>query len=196
MHITYEFVTNTIRFRADIDQRSNANNPAKFTLADIDQRITALRDESKQIEDIYKQLAQYVQENSLLVFDNAFVRYLEYFIELEKGQNTTGGNSANVIQNLQKMKTDFEEHVQQFRSVLESLSSTERQRKCALKPENIIDLVKTLFNLPINGRSIREQVDIIAENQENIHHRKEQQVVLSAKADNSQVMKDLIELLS
>lgn len=166
-----------------------------MTLADIDQRITDLRQEAKTIEDIYKQLAEFLQANSMLPFDDAFVDYLQYFIEEENGKRAMGADNANVIENLNRMKNDFEDHIKRFKAALQPLPNFERQKRTALTPENIIDLINRIFGLPINGGQIRAQVDGIGVGQGQILRRKECRVQLPEQAGQSRVMQELIRIL-
>ncbi|CAF1268032.1 unnamed protein product [Adineta steineri] len=65
-----------------------------------------------------------------------------------------------------------------------------------VKPDEIFILVKTLFELPITGKQIKQQVDGIRISQIRSNAQRETFVELSAKAASSKVMLELKEIVS
>ncbi|CAF4234157.1 unnamed protein product, partial [Rotaria sordida] len=65
-----------------------------------------------------------------------------------------------------------------------------------LKPDEIFPLVGTLYRLPINGSQIREQVNGLKLNQENLSAKREIFVQLPAKANSSKVMLQFKNIIS
>ncbi|CAF1061259.1 unnamed protein product [Adineta steineri] len=65
-----------------------------------------------------------------------------------------------------------------------------------LKPDEIFILVETLYELPITGKQIRQQVDGIRIGQARTGAQRETFVELPAKAASSKVMLELKEIVS
>ena len=113
-----------------------------------------------------------------------FLDYLRYFIREEQMKQNEGASNADVIANLEKMMADFISDMEAFKKALQDQSDTATSTK-ELLPENIFDLVGTLYELPITGQQIRQQVEGIRIGQENYSAKRENYVELPAKAADS-----------
>jgi len=171
-HITYEYVTNLTHLNE------------KCSLTDIDKRISDLRNEKTQIEDVYKQLSKFLCANAILPLNDEILGYLRYFIRDEQMKKNN-----DVVQGLEKMMKDYEEEMNLFKETIKNDKDSSKSQD-VLQPEEIFPLVGTLYRLPINGRKIREQVDGLKITQENIGRKRENYVQLPTKANNSNVMRE------
>ncbi|CAF1126771.1 unnamed protein product [Rotaria sp. Silwood1] len=166
-----------------------------MSLSDIDQHISKLREEERQIQDVYKKLARYLHANAILPINDDFPDYLRYFIREEQMKQSAGARNAEVITNLEKMMADFISDMERFKKTIEdqrnSANATEN-----LRPENIFTLVGTLYHLPINGKQIREQVEGIEYSQGQYSAQREAHIDLPAKAASSKVMLQLKTIVS
>ncbi len=192
-HITYEYNTNRTHIRSNTTTNSVANKP--MSLSDIDQRISDLREEKRQIQNVYRQLVQFLHANAILPINDDFLDYLQYFIREEQMKQSAGAQNTQVIASLQKMMTDYTSEMELFKKTLkeqkDSANSTE-----ILQPKEIFRLVDTLYRLPITGQQIHQQVDGIKIGQGKSTSQRDIHVELPAKAASSKVMRQLKEIVS
>ena len=135
-----------------------ANRAEVGTLSEIDKRISDLRREADQIQDTYRQLAEFYHTNALIPQNDVFIEYLQYFIDEEmKKPSGTGRNNA-VITNLKRLQEDFQRHIVMFQRTIEERRNSSYEDRPRLEPRDVFALVKNLYTLPINGGQIREQV--------------------------------------
>ena len=175
MHITYEYQTNITH----LNDRSS--------LADIDQRITDLRDEKKEIENVYKKLSKFLYANAILPLNDDVIEYLKHFLQQEQMKKNAGSQNGDVIQGLEQMINDYQEEINLFKETIEK-ENDRTKFKDVLKPDQIFPSVGTLYRLPINGKEIREQVDGLQLSQRNISLEREIFIELPKKADSSTIM--------
>jgi hypothetical protein len=156
-------------------------------LADIDKRITDLRAEEKEIQNVYRKLAGFLHANAILPINDDIVEYLKYFIREEQMKQSAGARNTEVIAGLRKMMTEFEEDIELLKKTLQDQKQTTNDMDIP-KPEDIFTLVGTLYRLPINGKQIREQVNGIKISQERSGVNDENYISLPSKAASSNVM--------
>ena len=179
MHITYEYRTNRVYLKP---------RTANISLADIDRRISDLRREAAEIQNVYKQLAAFLQANSILPINDAIIEYLKYFIrEAQMKQN------LDVIAGLEKMMAEVAADINLLRTTLQQQKESRESRR-VIGPSEIFTLVETLYSLPITGRQIREQVRGIQFSQRRQKRKHERFVELPRKAASTQVMRESTEI--
>ena len=183
IHITYAY------------QTSLTHLDKNCSLSDIDQRITNLRDEKAKIEDVYKQLSKFLHANSLLPINDDILAYLEYFIRLEQMKQHSGGQDNTVVEGLRQIMRDYEEEIKLFKQTIKDERDPSRA-KGVLQCEEVFPLVGTLYRLPINGPKIREQVDKLKMDQNNLLTKREIFVELPATVNSSKVMNEFKNLFS
>ncbi|CAF2996654.1 unnamed protein product [Rotaria socialis] len=182
-HITYEYETNIARLNGSC------------SLADIDKRISDLRDEQTKIEDIYKKLAKFLHANSMLPLNDDILEYLRLFIREEQMKKNSGSQNNDVIQGLKEMMKSYEQEMELFKRTIDS-EKDRSSSKDVLKSYEIFSLVGTLYRLPINGSKIREQVNGLNINQTKLISKQEVLVELPAKADSSALMRQFKNIMS
>ncbi|CAF1153081.1 unnamed protein product, partial [Rotaria magnacalcarata] len=182
-HITYEYETNIVRL------------DGSCSLADIDKRISDLRDEKTKIEDIYKKLAKFLHANSILPLNDDILEYLRHFIREEQIKKNSDSQNNDVIQGLEEMMKSYEQEMELFKRTIHS-EKDRSSSKDVLKSDEIFSLVETLYNLPINGQNIREQVKVLIINQKKLISKREVLVKLPAKADSSTLMRQFKNIKS
>ncbi|CAF3092698.1 unnamed protein product [Rotaria sp. Silwood2] len=192
-HITYEYKISRTHINSRTTLHSERNQ--EVSLNDIDKRISDLRDEAAKIQDVYKQLAKFLHANSILPINDDILEYLQYFIREEQMKQSAGARNDEVIAGLRKTMDEFANNMELFKNAIREQQESEDMTDI-LNPEEIFDLVGTLYDLPINGKQIREQVDGIRFGQENCAVHRERNIQLPAKAASSKVMRDLKEILS
>jgi hypothetical protein len=166
-----------------------------LSLADIDKRISDLREEESKIQDVYKKLAQFLHKNAILPINDDFIDYLRYFIREEQMKQSAGARNTEVITSLEKMMADYNSDMELFKKTLQDQRDSGDEAE-TLQPEEVFTLVGTLYRLPITGQQIREQVVGIQFGQEKYGVKHENLVSLPAKAASSQVMLKLRDIMS
>jgi hypothetical protein len=166
-----------------------------MTLSDIDKRISDLRAEEREIQDVYRKLAGFLHANAILPINDEIVAYLEYFIREEQLKQSAGARNSEVITGLDTMMTEFKQEMELFKRTLQDQRNSANAMDIP-QSEDIFTLVGTLYRLPINGRQIREQVNGIKISQERYGAKRENYVSLPRKADSSKVMIQMKEITS
>jgi hypothetical protein len=164
-------------------------------LVDIDKRISDLRAEEKEIQDVYKKLAGFLHVNAILPINDDIVAYIEYFIREEQMKQSAGARNIEVIAGLRKMMNEFKEDMELLKKTLQDQRQTPDHMDIP-KPEDIFTLVGTLYRLPINGKQIREQVNGIKISQEKSGAKRENYISLPSKAASSNVMIRMEDIIS
>ena len=162
---------------------------------DIDKRISDLKEEATKIRDVYKKLVEFVHANSLLSINKDTVEYLQYFIREEQMKRDAGDRNVQVKKGLQNMVDELIEHQKMFEDAFKEQKKSGNTRD-VLKPENVFGLVSTLYQLPITGKQIREQIDGIILSQEMSGSKRENFIQLPATAAWSKVMTNLKNIMS
>jgi hypothetical protein len=98
-------------------------------------------------------------------------------------KKSVGANNKDVIQGLQKMIEEYE--------YIEKIFYTTTYNGYENEPEDIFGLVGKLYRLPINGPSIREQVERLKQKQLQVNQKKEHFVQIPFNANSSKVMQRL-----
>ena len=94
-----------------------------------------------------------------------------------------------------KIKRDYEEEINLFKQTIKN-EKEPSNAKDVLKPEEVFPLVGTLYRLPINGPTIREQVDGLKLSLSNTPAKREIFFELPAGANSSRLMNEFKSLLS
>jgi len=166
-----------------------------LSLSEIDQHISDLREEERQIQDAYKKFAQFLHANSILPINDGYIDYLQYFIREEQMKQNAGAHNTEVIARLEKMLTDYTSEMELFKKTLQAQRDSGDEIE-TLTPEDVFALAGTLYHLPINGKKIRDQVEGIKMGQDKYGAHREIFVELPAKAASSKVMLQLKDIVS
>lgn len=180
MHITYEYRTSRTQFKP---------RTARISLNDIDQRIRDLRGESAKIQEVYKQIAAFLYANSILPINESIIEYLKYFIrEAQMKQD------VNVVAGLEKMMEEVSADLNLLKTTVEEQKASGGST-AVIQPSDIFTLVSTLYDLPITGGQIRQQVQGIQFSQQRQTNQRDRLVTLPRKAATSQVMRESMKVI-
>lgn len=175
---------------------TNKSKPKKdISLNEIDKRITDLRDEAAKIQSVYQKLAAFLYTHALLPVNDDLIEYLQYFIREEQMKQSAGADNADVLESLERMLKEFTDGMELFKKTLQEQRNSGTTIE-TIRPEDIFPLVTTLYDLPINGQQIRDQVAGIQRVQGSEGVRRETKVRLPAKAAASKVMIQMINVTS
>ncbi|CAF4240081.1 unnamed protein product [Adineta steineri] len=166
-----------------------------MTLVDIDRRITDLRNEESKIQDIYRKLVRFLHINAILPVNDDFIEYLQYFIREEQMKQSAGAQNTEIIGSLESLRDDYNKEMGLYKKTLEEQKNSINPSQ-SVKPDEIFILVETLYELPITGKQIKQQVDGIRIGQTRSSTQRETFVELPTKAASSKVMLELKEIVS
>ena len=120
--------------------------------------------------------------------------YLRYFIREEKMKQNAGADNADVIRGLEDMVTKYTREADLMKKTLASQStatSNATDLNSVSDINEIFELAKTLYGLPINGRSIQQQVEALKRLQTETKRLREEEIELPACAASSIIMRQL-----
>lgn len=160
MHVTYQFKKD-LTYLNMIDE--NLNRTPASVICLIDQRITSLRREADQMRKICVELSAFLKANSITLSNDDLFEYLHHQLNEEKEKRRINVADEAVIRNLEKMIEDYQAELKLLKepTKIESKDLFHHDDRI----EKIFALVKQLYDLPINGKSIKEQVEGIEEGQ-------------------------------
>lgn len=185
-HITYEHRTNQTHINSNRSRYSRMNE--QTSLADIDQRISDLREEAEKIQLVYRKLARFLDANSILPINNDIVEYLQYFIREEQMKRNGGAQNAGIIAGLANTMEEFKNNMERLKKTIDEEKQSGNTNN-DIQPEDIFKLVESLYNLPITGEQIRQQIQGIKICKEKNSNQREKLIALPGKAAQSQMMK-------
>ena len=172
MHITYRYedFTTLIDLSPNYSskQENSFSSSASITyetwLTSIRNRIKDLEEEEQCMMQIAKKLSLYLHENAITPYNDDFLQYLELFSREEQMKQNAGEENRAVVEGLKRLSDQYEREMSFLKkniriSTLESKIVLRVSESVSQKLEEIFDLVKMLYALPINGTLIRKQVE-------------------------------------
>lgn len=184
MHVMYELR----KFMRQVVINSDNGN---VTESDIEIYIKRLDAEKKAIIKVCSQIAYFIQKNSLIPINNDVLEYIEHFIREENQKKAAGADNDIIIAQLENLKKDYQEERECFRQAMEHNQPATSDPNSIITPEKVFSLVKTLYELPINGRKIQSQVEHLARVQQTARYNREKTVNLPENAGSSTMMTNL-----
>jgi len=195
MHITYRYERNLTY--VDIDQSNSSRTPQSIMTL-IDKRISDLRNEETSIRKTCVKLSQFLKANSITPFNDDIFEYIRHFINEEKQKRMSGTDNTQIIRGLEQMIKDYTEEVNLYNSVIssESNSTSTDNLDNAKQIDEIFTLVQQLYQLPINGEFIREQIEKMKQGRAEATTSDEQYVDLPTGYNSPQILLDLKEIVN
>ncbi|CAF3076006.1 unnamed protein product [Rotaria sp. Silwood2] len=195
MHITYKYERNLTYIEID---NSNLLRTPQSIMTIIDKRISDLRNEETSIRKICVQLSQFLKQNSITPFNDDIIEYLQHFINEEKQKRSTGTDNIDVIKGLEQMIKDYTEEFNLYTSSVSSQNnsiSTDRFDNSS-QIDEMFSLVQKLYDLPINGKLIEEQVRRMKEGRAQAARSNEQFVDLPSGYNSPDILNNLKEIVN
>ena len=184
MHITYE-LRKSMRLILINDKDE------KITDSAIDIFIKKLDAEKKAIIKVCSQIAYFIQKNSLVPINNDVLEYIDHFIREEQQKKAAGAINDDIITELENLKKDYQEEKDCFKAAMENSQSATSDPNNVITPQKVFMLVETLYNLPINGRKIKSQVEHLERVQQKVRYDREKTVSLTGNTACSTMMSNL-----
>ena len=179
------YLKETVRTEAADNEILQKSSPE-----DIARYIKCLQQEAEQIRSVYKQLVEFLQANAMLPINDELIRYLDMFIHEERIRPNGGEDRRNIVVELERVREDYKTHFERLTKMFEK-QPTVKEQKRLIEPQYVINLVETLYALPINGKSIHDQMVKLASVEASSVERYEREVILSGETVSSKLMTEL-----
>lgn len=160
MHITYRYEKRLTHVPISTSQSKVA---PKAIMSIIDERITALRKEQNRIRQICVKLSGFIKANAITPFNDDFLEYLRHFLNEEKQKQMHSHANEALIDNLERSIHEYEQDLQLYIRSVEKADVDEFVDPNEI--DKIFELVSNLYELPINGKSIQEQMERVKQEQ-------------------------------
>ena len=134
--------------------------------------------------DASAQFSSYLEAHAMAPYNDAFIDYLNIFIRAEETKLTSGGSPNKMLEDLKQLA---EEHNQKKERFLRRQGTS----RSDMTASAIFDLIYELYELPINGKFILEQMQILQDAQRIFTKVEENKIVLPNVRYESTVMREL-----
>ncbi|CAG8469143.1 12020_t:CDS:1 [Ambispora leptoticha] len=158
MHIRYENKTVMKNFldpkiNKQIYENKTDQERKQAMLEQCEARRQQLEKEKEKIEEINLKFARFLRENAITPFNDAYVDYLELFIAEEKRlKNENPYYNNELLERLEQTRNIYLKNIE----VIQKSIQTKNPSLPSLLPEDIAQLEQQLYNLPINGETLRK----------------------------------------
>ena len=193
LHVTYEYRRDLTQIPMEIDSDAGSESlpvpTRQSAMAIIDHCISNLKKEDTELVQICAKLSQILSTHAINPFNDDIIEYIHQFIREERKKQNAGANNDEVIQGLENMVAEYRclintlEQATQHQTVTASVNRTGES-----VADEIFTLIETLYNLPLNGIRIRQQVEGLRHSQDRFTEDREYRVILPPSAASSSVM--------
>ena len=190
MHISYRYDHNLTQI--DLNDSNSARTPQSID-ALIDKRVSDLKNEEAAIRRICVQLTLFLKANAITPFNDDMLEYLKHFIGEEKRKQGEGKDNAEIIRGLEQMVEDYNREINLF---TRDLATTRDTLDNTGGIDRIFTLVAELYQLPINGKFLREQITKMKEGRAQTAAKDDQYVELPSDAEAPKILRDLRETIN
>jgi len=159
MHITYE---NRTTFIDVIDKNIEKQIKDNKSYQEIKQgvidrkrkHINSLEEEQRKITSISAKFAHFLKHSAIAAFNDAYADYLDYLIHVQEVMRDSKNDNYNkeILEGLAKSKSEYLTKVKILKDAMENDDSS----ISTISPEEISKYEQELYNLPLNGSSLKE----------------------------------------
>ncbi|CAF4030182.1 unnamed protein product [Rotaria sp. Silwood1] len=174
---------------------TNSGTDSQSTNDVIEQRIKKLTDEKNTILAVCSKLAHFLQSNSLNPVNDDIMDYIQHFIREERTKNSNGAQNNDIIDGLEKLVIDYRNEIDLLQSLIKTNETNPSKLTSIIQSKEIFDHVRTLYQLPIYGVKIRQQVEQVKHVQLRARGDREHIIELPATAETSITMIGLRKIL-
>lgn len=160
----------------------------------VNQLIDDLRNEQTMILTECGKLSRFLRANAITAYNDDTIEYMKYHIQEEKRKQEEGTENSEVIRGLETALESFKQEMELFEQALASgnaSTTTADVRNRIPQLEEIFPLIERLYALPINGNSIRQQVEGLRSNQRASVKRREEIIALTPSGTSSIIARKL-----
>lgn len=191
MHVTYRLETETRPLSQRLSGATD-RTPASIIIL-IDQRITALRQESDKIRELCVKLSVFIKKNSIISFNDDIFEYLKLMLR-EKQQEERNAENRSAITNIEEMMARYEKEL-----ALYDVNTNHAEINVQVdisELEQFFDFAAELFQLPISGEMIQQQINQIKQARANLTPTQEIQVTVPTLVNGSALLSKLSGLVN
>ncbi|RHZ62066.1 hypothetical protein Glove_344g51 [Diversispora epigaea] len=177
MHYTYDvkFTNKNVidqSVRSMINDKESFQETKELALRSLQRRRAQLENEQKKITEINVTFAKFLRQSAIATFNDAYADYLDHFIREENvKKNSDRANYDNgILTRLENTKKEYLKKIEVIKKAIESNDPSESP----VTPNDIANLEKELYNLKINGETLKNMKDLSIRSQVNAfkHHQK------------------------
>ncbi|CAG8606866.1 4537_t:CDS:1, partial [Cetraspora pellucida] len=119
----------------------------------LQEKIDQLKVLQNTVDNIVIQFTQFLMQNAIAAFNDAYVEYLDYIIHIERENvdNTSENYDNNILEALEEIKRKYNEEVKIIKEMIENNEPS----SCSLSSEDILDLEQQLHGLPNVGKYLQ-----------------------------------------
>ena len=167
MRINCEYQTFTTYIELNNRSEQQSGSSILASVSSLQSRIDQLKKEEKVMIETSARFASFLGTNAIAPSNDAFIDYLNHFIEEEKRKQSRQRNSGNMVEELIILSEQYKREKARYDEY--QLTTATKQREAIhttssgtdATPELIFELIKRLYALPINGSFIRQQVEYL-----------------------------------
>ncbi|PKC66020.1 hypothetical protein RhiirA1_419819 [Rhizophagus irregularis] len=156
MHVTYEIMYkyNDIideNVELQISEKKSDQENKRAVIVVHQNRIDQLQKEREKIKEISLKFTQFSRQNAIAAYNDAYVDYLDLCIKEEKIKRNANSRhyDERILRGLEATKEDYLKQVEVIKQEIENNDSS-------ITPNEIADLEKQLYDLPINGPKLKK----------------------------------------
>ena len=190
MHVTYE-LKKSLTY-VDVDNNQESSYPLNNIGSRIDRRIELLKQEQEIIRHVCAKLRLFLTVSSINPTNDDVIEYINHFIREEKDKKEAGDDNQKVIDGLENLIQEYQEEIKLLKSNVHDNSD----RSEIPTIEEIFVFKLQLFELPITGKYIKDQIENLNFNQMNIAEQREEYIDIPISADFTDTMQQLKQILT
>ncbi|GES75094.1 P-loop containing nucleoside triphosphate hydrolase [Rhizophagus clarus] len=159
MHITYENKQITTKIIdqnvvKQISKKKSDQETKRAIIEDYQARVNQLQKEQHIINEISLKFAQFLRQNAIAAFNDAYADYLDHFINEEKIKKSADPNNYDeeILKGLEATKRNYLAQIEVIKKAIDSNDPT----MPPVLPDDIAELEQKLYDLPINGQTLRK----------------------------------------
>ncbi|CAG8546467.1 uncharacterized protein OCT59_002347 [Rhizophagus irregularis] len=157
MHISYEnkqIINNIVNedVNSEILKNKSDQDAKKAMIKECEERLTQLKGEQNIINEISIKFAQFLRQNAIASFNDAYAEYLDLFVNEEKIKKSADPRNYDdeILKGLEDTKKSY---LDQIDLINQAISNDDT---CPISPKDISDLEQRLYALPINGQTLKK----------------------------------------
>ncbi len=158
MHITYETkqITKKIideNVKSQISKKKSDQETKRAIIEEYQARVNQLQKEQRTINEISLKFAQFLRQNAIAAFNDAYADYLDHFINEEKIKKSADPNRYDdeILKGLEATKRSYLELIEIIKQAIDNNDPN----MSPVSPDDIAELEQQLYNLPINGQTLK-----------------------------------------
>ncbi|CAF1019652.1 unnamed protein product [Adineta steineri] len=195
MHITYRYERNLEYININ---NSDLSTTPQSIITLIDKRISDLRNEEKEIRHICVKLSQFLKAYSITPFNDDMIEYLRHYINEERQKQMAGTDNTEIIRGLEQMMKDYTDEMNLYTNSIsvQYKSISEDNFDNTTNINEIYNLVQKLYDLPINGKLIQEQVTKMNQGRAQAATTDERYIELPIGYNSPQILENLKKIVT